>query len=263
MFFSQALANIVNAFANAGIQDEALFSRMSAMTQEMPEDAYDTHAISNIVNAYARHGTRDDKLLGFLSKIAQKLPSSTYSVQSVSNCINGYAKLGCCDTSLLRFLSQTALQFPAKSFTAQDVACIVYGCSKCGISDKRLFAMLSDVAKQRKLTTAQAISNIVNAFSRISLGDAELYDHLLQEALNLSPLSERSSGANVGDASQSTEGSEGSAGANIEDARLSTRRLTSMDVALLLSSFDKVDRLDDTLIQVWSVPHFWSPLQGR
>jgi hypothetical protein len=230
----QALSNIVNAFANMGMQDTSLFIRMSSIARQHKPEAYSSQSISNIVNAFARQGIRDDELLAYLSQVAQKLSAQSFSAQSISTCMNGYAKLGYCDAPLMRFLSQAAQRLKPKDFTAQSVAVIVNGCCKCGVTDKRLFSFISDVALSLRHLDAQAIANIVNAFARTNLGSDALYEHLIKETENLVLQS------------------------SMQHAASSHKRrgVTGPDIAILVASFDKAGRLDETLLQ-----HAWSLLQ--
>jgi len=66
----QAIALVLNAYARAGQQDEALFSHMSAMIQQMSSGSsanLTPQSVANILNACAAGNFRDEALLKRLS----------------------------------------------------------------------------------------------------------------------------------------------------------------------------------------------------
>lgn len=68
---SQHIAIMLNAFAKAGIRDDALFGMFSQEVQRRDHRAFDLQAIANILNAFARsYGSEaDPELCGHVAKL--------------------------------------------------------------------------------------------------------------------------------------------------------------------------------------------------
>ncbi len=73
-YSSQHVAIILNAFAKAGLQDDALFDLFSREIQKRDHRAFDMQAIANILNAYARNygPSADSGVYKHMSKIGEK-----------------------------------------------------------------------------------------------------------------------------------------------------------------------------------------------
>ena len=199
-FDSQNIANIVNAFASAGVRNVELFQALAVVAVQLRPLEYTPQAVAIILNAYARAEVLNRPLFDFLALTALGLDPSLFSAQHVANIANAFAKANYRDDMLFKYLSVTAQSIPTNSYSLQAVANILGAFSHFGVRDEPLYAYLGvalrtdvqDVADTGGSTVrhvqalgAATLGNIVKSLARAQYKDEKLFRSLSSALVRL------------------------------------------------------------------------------
>jgi len=194
----QEIANIVNAFAKLGIQNDRLFEALARHLLDSDArllERCNSQHIANIVNAFAKLGIQNDALF---KAAAQCLLASHARLlercnsQEIANIVNAFAKLGIQNDALFVAAAQCLLASDArllKECSPQHIANIVNAFAKLGIQNDRLFqavarCLLTSDAQLLKRCNSQDIANIVNAFAKLGIRNDTFFQAAAQCLLN-------------------------------------------------------------------------------
>jgi len=191
---TQHIANIVNAFAKLGIQNDRIFEAVDQCL--LASDARllercNSQEIANIVNAFAKLGIQNDTLFEaaaqcLLDSDARLLERCTS--QEIANIVNAFAKLGIQNDALFTAAARHLLAPDAQLLercTSQHIANIVNAFAKLGIQNEALFEaatqyLLSSDARLLKRCNSQEISNIINAFAKLDIQNDRFFQATAQ-----------------------------------------------------------------------------------
>eukprot|EP00282_Hemiselmis_andersenii_P007646 CAMPEP_0114114206 /NCGR_PEP_ID=MMETSP0043_2-20121206/3315_1 /TAXON_ID=464988 /ORGANISM="Hemiselmis andersenii, Strain CCMP644" /LENGTH=229 /DNA_ID=CAMNT_0001206393 /DNA_START=101 /DNA_END=791 /DNA_ORIENTATION=+ len=139
----RALASIVNAFARAGVWDEALFRHMSRVARMTEPKALSVNDCAALVGAFSKAQTRagarlrDGALFRRLSLTVQAKEPSAFTPRAVSNILSSFARAGVWDRVLFKRITRIALnltdgeeRIPFRGFKAQELASMAWAVAK-------------------------------------------------------------------------------------------------------------------------------------
>jgi hypothetical protein len=118
----QIISSLLNAFARAGIQDAAIFRRLSVAVQQTPEHLLSPQCLAIVANSHAKVKLRDMQLLKFVSRSARALPASSFSAQNSANIVNAFSKLLVADAALFRHMMNAVLLLPRSAHSLQSIS---------------------------------------------------------------------------------------------------------------------------------------------
>jgi hypothetical protein len=163
-FGVQAIGNIVNAFSRVESRDAQLFIAMSAASLETRVQDYDAQGISSILNAYAKlhvHMPAPPQLILHLSRAITNVPTSEWSAQSVGITANSLGRLkwgggytpGEAESASTAYnhLAACAIELPERRLDAQAVSNIMNAFSKPVVRKAVLESEDVEVMRERLL----------------------------------------------------------------------------------------------------------------
>ena len=132
--------------------------------------AFDSQAISNILNAYAGLGVRDLGLFSALASAIRATPPEAFTPQAISTILNSCVRVQYQDAALFRKMAAAAAVHPPSAFTHQTCALILNAFTRAGQDApedlKRYLAAVIDSLDPQNLSP-QALATIVNAYTRV------------------------------------------------------------------------------------------------
>jgi len=145
---------IPNLRTGSTLRDGALFLQLSSQTKQIPAESLskDPRALANIVNAFARAGVWDEELFRHTSRAARITDPSTISVNDCAALVGSFAKAQTRqgarlrDGALFRRMSLTVQAKKPESFTARAATNILSSFARAGVWDLLLFARITRIA---------------------------------------------------------------------------------------------------------------------
>lgn len=101
-----ALGMVANAYAKAGVRDEALFRRLAQCVARMDVRAFSALSVSNLLHATASLSIREHGLVTTLLRAAMRIPLREVTMQTLSNIAWAVAVLDVKDITFLRWLTR-------------------------------------------------------------------------------------------------------------------------------------------------------------
>ena len=156
-----SLSLLANALCKGEWNQEA-FQWIAVQARRYPASAYSAQSVAMLANAFARAGCRDHALFRQLCDVCMHLAPEAYDEQSIANIANAFARNSQAWTkhadaapgsynrliALFQRLAKIATRPNMWAFSSQSVALIVNAYAKLGIKDAKLFQHLSKVAQQ-------------------------------------------------------------------------------------------------------------------
>lgn len=167
MYDSQAVANILNAFARANVKHPWLFEEFADILTQLQYSSFTSQHIATILNAYARTGVKSREVLEHMSVVLRywkrfgKLTPSRFSPQSAALILNAYAREGVEDIALFASLAVVLQQhFESEmsnargggegAISSQTVSNIVNACANANFESVDLISLLTNVRIRRR-----------------------------------------------------------------------------------------------------------------
>jgi hypothetical protein len=195
-FDSQAISNILNAYAGLGVRDLALFSALASVIRATPPEAFTPQAISTILNSCVRVQYQDEALFKKMAAAAKLHPPSGFTHQTCALILNAFTRAGQnAPEDLQRYLAAVIDSLEPQNLSPQALATIVNaytratptdpgssaavgggvsrgGAREKGGDDEYVVRLLLKLARASVLLCDEmdlhAISVLVNAFARTS-----------------------------------------------------------------------------------------------
>jgi very-short-patch-repair endonuclease len=166
-FEPQTIANLMWAFATAGVSpDAALVQAMSSAAVSKSKD-FKPQEIANLMWASATSGVSPDAALIQAMSSAAVSKSKDFNPQNIANLMWAFATSGVSpDAALIQAMSSAAVS-KSKDFNPQNIANLVWAFATSGVSPDVAVvqAMSSAAVSKSKDFDAQAIANLMWAFA--------------------------------------------------------------------------------------------------
>jgi len=157
-----SLSLLANALCKSEVSDEESFRWIAEQARRYEASAFSGQSVAMLANSFARAGRRDHALFRQLCDVCMSLEPEAFDEQSIANIANAFARNSQAWTKhadaapgsynrltlLFQRLAKIATRPEMWAFSSQSVALIVNAYAKLGIKDAVLFDRLSQVARQ-------------------------------------------------------------------------------------------------------------------
>ena len=163
------LGLIFNAFARAGIADQALFESLAPRVISQIS-SLSSQSCGNICHALGKLGVEGEATATVVPKLCERiLKIKTASNQELSNVFHSLARLGFTDSDLLEPLVRLIAK-RIHAFNAVEVAAIATGVSKLNLADRELMNnMRKCMEKNINAFSSYELTAVLHAFSQVEV----------------------------------------------------------------------------------------------